>query len=588
MPQVNAEIEQAVRAAMAHHRAGRLDEAIAAYQHVIDIAPSSAEIHNNLGMALRQRGRFDDAIAQYQLAVQIKPDLAEAFNNMGIALKDKGQFEQAIAAYRQAVALKSDVAGAWHNLGFALTQTKRFDEALEACARAVALDPRLVEAHNNMGIALQGQGRLDEAVAAFGRAIALRDNFVRAHRNLGKALLDLERADEAVAAYERANQLAPQSADVLCDLASALVAADRGSDAVDACRRALAIEPLLPRAHFNLGAALGAMKRYQESLDAYRRAIELQPDYAGAHWNLALALLGLGDYRVGWAEYEWERQVPALPRVKSFDKPQWDGTDLCGRTILLHASQGYGDSIQFIRYVPLVSQRGGRVIVECAKGLRRLFSGLEGVGAETNQIIVEGDPRPDFDVQCQLMGLPHAFGTLVESIPAQVPYLRPDAALARTWAAKMTGINGMRVGLVWATQTKPDRKRSATLQQLSALWEVAGVSFVPLQRSSVREDGTGLVALDLIEQVTDFAETAAVIANLDLVISIDTAVVHVAGAMGKPVWVMVPYLPDWRWLLDREDSPWYPTARLFRQTSPGDWPGVARNVARALLDFRPQ
>jgi Tfp pilus assembly protein PilF len=583
----SSEIRNALSQAFEHHRAGRWDQAIAGYRQVIELAPGSAELHNNLGMALRQRGRLDEAISEYEAAIRIKPDLAEAFNNLGIAFKDKGELDQAIGAYRQAVAIKSDIPGVWHNLGFALVHKKDLDAAIEAFSRAVALDPQLIDSQNNLGGALLEKKQFDKAVEALRRAVALNPKFLSAQSNLGKALLGQGNFDEAVACQRRALELAPQSADAQCDLAFALSEQGNGPEAADLCRQVIAQLSNHHRAYNALGTTMGKMHQHDQAIAAYRRAIEVWPDYADAHWNLASELLITGDYAQGWEEHEWWRQVPSIAPTQSFTEPEWDGGDLNGKTILLHIEQGFGDSIQFIRYLPLVAQRGGRVIVQCQSSLHRLFSKLP----DADKLIVRGQPIPAFDVQCLIMSLPRIFGTRLDSIPGPVPYLRPDDALQQAWRDRLGLAEGLRVGLLWGGRSRPDPRRSAKLEELAPLADVKGVNYLSLQvgspRNQLKEPPPGLIVRDMMDQAVDFAETAALIANLDLVISIDSAMAHLAGAMGKPVWVMLPYVASWRWLLDRGDSPWYPTARLFRQTSPGDWPGVAARVAQALQEWRP-
>jgi Flp pilus assembly protein TadD len=517
MPTTNSEIQNALSLAIQHHRAGRLDEAIAAYERAIAMEPGSAELHNNLGMALRQRGRFEVAIGHYQKAIALRPDLAEVYNNLGIALRDTGQIDQAISAHRQAVKLKGSLAGAWHNLGIALIQKGQFDEAIDACARAVAIDPNMIDAHVNLGAALVKQKRFDEAIPVLHRTIALSGNLVMPHNNLGKALLEQKKLDEAVAAY--------------------------------------------------------------------RRALEVQADFVDAHWGLALSLLTKGDFANGLPEHEWRFRLPSTPRLRDFEQPMWTGSDLRGKTILIHAEQGYGDNLQFVRYLPLCVERGARVILECLKPLRRLFDQFEG----TAHVVTKRQPLLPFDVHSPVMSLPLAFGTTLDSIPADVPYLHADAAMKELWRERLGDHGHLRVGLVWGGRIRPDPGRSIPLQRLAPLADFEGVKFVSLQMGppcdQLRQPPPGLTLLDMMDDVQDFADTAALIANLDLVISIDSAVAHLAGAMGKPTWLLLPYLPHWRWLLDRDDSPWYPSMRLFRQTSPGDWPGVAAKVARELRQW---
>jgi tetratricopeptide (TPR) repeat protein len=593
MSQAGSEIQSALSQAIAHHRAGRLDQAIAAYQQALALAPDEADIHNNLAMAMRQRGRLTEAITEYQTAIKLNPDMAEVHNNLGIALKDVGQIDAAIAAYRRALALKNDMAGAWHNLGFALAHKKEFDQAIEAFEHAIAIDPKMVDAHNNLGGALIEKKRFDQAIASLRRALDLNPNFLLAHTNLGKALLSLGNYDHAVACYRRALELASRSPlaqptalmNLRCDLAHALVEQGNTTEAVELCRQIIAAQPNFPRAHAVLGGALARMHRHSDAIAAYRRAIALRPNDADVHWTLANELLLFGDYAQGWSEYEWESKTSSSTRWRAFAEPLWDGSELHGKTILLDVDQGFGDTIQFIRYLPLVAQRGGRVLVQCQPALHRLFSNLP----EADQVIAGGQPLPSFDVHCPLPSLPRIFKTELDSIPASVPYLWPDAALVQSWRQRLGNTSAKRVGIVWGGRLRPDPRRSARLQDLALLAEIPGIELFSLQAGSARAQTAspppGFHLIDLMDDVHDFADTAALIANLDLVISIDTAVAHLAGALGRPIWIMLPYVPSWRWLLDRTDSPWYPTMRLFRQAFPGDWSGVVQKVSAALREF---
>jgi hypothetical protein len=316
-------------------------------------------------------------------------------------------------------------------------------------------------------------------------------------------------------------------------------------------------------------------------VEAFEKAITLRADYALAHWNLGLILLSLGDFQRGWAEYEWRWRRPEYARHDHFKRPRWDGTQLGRRRILLHTEQGFGDVIQFIRFVPKVVERGGKVILACHSELRRLLSKIEGV----QQWIDPGETLPEFDVHCPLMSLPKVFGTTVQTVPGQAPYLAAGAELAERWRERVEGLPGRKVGLAWAGRPGHgnDRNRSIRLNQLEKLGIVAGVSFVSLQKGeAARQQTPGLTITDWTADLNDFADTAALIANLDLVIAVDTAVAHLAGALGKPVWVLLPFVPDWRWMLDREDSPWYPTMRLFRQPAIGDWETPISRIVEAL------
>ncbi len=436
-----------------------------------------------------------------------------------------------------------------YNRGVALQESARLDEALAAYETAIALKPDLVEAHNNRGNVLAGLNRRDEALASYGRAIVLRPDFAEAHDNRGVTLYELGRYDEALASHERA----------------------------------LTLKPDRPAALNNRANALHALKRHDEALASYGRAIALDPDYAEARWNEGLARLRLGDFRGGWSKYEWGWKTGHRGMERRFAQPRWTGAEpLAGKTLLLHAEQGLGDAIQFARYAPLAAAAGARIVIEAHPSLAALLSGIPNVNAVVNR----GRPLPAFDLHCPLLSLPLAFGTGLDTIPARVPYLdAPEARRAR-WKARLPRAERMRVGLVWSGRDRPDPGRSMALAQLAPLLDLPGVQFVSLQKDVRDSDEAALRArpglLHLGQALADFADTAAVVEQLDLVISIDTAAAHLAGALGKPVWILLPFLADWRWLLDRDDSPWYPTARLFRQDGPQRWDAVVARVRDAL------
>jgi len=472
----------------------------------------------DLALQHRQAGRLHEAEQICRHIVARQPKHAEAHNNLGNLLAEKGQFDEAITTYRQAIALVPNYAEAHSNLGNALTKQGQLDEALAAYRRAIALNPNLPDAQSNLGAVLRTKGQLDEAIAAHRRAIALRPNFPAAHSNLGVALRDKGQLDDAIAAY--------------------------------------------------------------------RQAIEFNPNIADLHYNLAFALLLQGDFQQGWKEHEWRWKFKEFSSTRrNLAQPLWNGSDLTGRTILLHAEQGLGDTIQFVRYVPLVAERGGKVIFGGQPQLRRLLQGVPGIA----KWLAAGEVIPPFDVHCPLLSLPLAFRTTLESIPSKLPYLFPDPELLRAWRPKLAAYPAqLKVGVAWAGKPthENDRNRSMTLAQLAPLMQVPGARFFSLQKGEPAAQARTLPAalrlVDWTDDLNDFADTAALIANLDLVISVDTAVAHLAGAMGKPVWLMLPFAPDWRWLLDQSDSPWYPTMRLFRQTVRAEWNSVILRIADAL------
>jgi len=478
-----------------------------------------------------------------------------------------GQFAQAEEIYRQVLAMAPGYAEAHSNLGDVLREQGRFDEAIAACRRATELRPDDAEMHSNLGHALWAGGRLDEAVAACRRAIQLQPQFAEAYTNLGNALRDQGQLDEAIAAYRTTVQLRP--------------------DYAGACN--------------NLGNALRDQGHPQEAMAALRRATDLNPGFAEAHWNTSLLLLLSGDFERGWPLYENRWSGSDLRTFeRSFTQPRWRGEPLQGQRVLVHAEQGLGDTLQFIRYAPLVAERGGQVIVECQPGLKALLTGLPGIA----QVIERGEPWPAFDLQIPMLSLPLAFGTRVKTIPASVPYLRADAQKAARWRARLeqdhekaddlSKRHPLKVGLVWAGGEPSDRpqqramnqRRSLRLSQLAPLAAVPGVIFVSLQKgdpvAQAKTPPEGMRLLDWTDELADFSDTAALVENLDLVISVDTAVAHLAGALGKPVWLLNRFDTCWRWLLGREDSPWYPTMRIFRQPRWMDWEPVIQSVAVEL------
>lgn len=503
-----------------------------------------------------------------------------------------GRFAEAEAICHQILAESPDHADALNLLGMLNGQTGRMEAAADLISRAIAANPEAPHYHSNLAIALRELGKLDEAIASLKRAIELNPGFAPAHNNLGITLRDQGRLDDAVAEYQFAIRLDPRYADACNNLGVALNELGRLDEAMEYYRLAIQLRPDFAAAHNNFGTALKVVGHIGDAIDAFSRAIQLNPRYSEARWNRALALLLAGDFRNGWLEHESRLQTPTAfttPRRK-FSQPQWDGQELKNRTILLHPEQGLGDTLQFARYAPLVAQRGGRVILGCAPELARLFTGFPGVV----QIAPMDQPLPPFDVQCSLMSLPLVFATDLASIPTVTPYLFPDPTLAADWKRKIAAKEDeFKIGLAWAGNPKNprDRSRSIRLDQLSPLAEIsqsAGVQFYSLQKGQAAGQfpPPGMNLIDWTRDLHDFADTAALIDNLDLVIAVDTAVVHLAAAMGKPVWVLLEFVPDWRWLMNREDSPWYPTIRLFRQKSRGDWQSAIDNLCQALAFIR--
>ncbi len=531
------------------HQTGRGGQAVKHIHRALQLNPHYAEAHNSLGMALARQGKLEQAATAYQQALWLKPELAEAHNNLANVFRQQGKLDEAVAGYQRARSLRPGYAEANYNLGVALYEQEKFTEAFDCFEQALRLKPDYAEAHSSLGVAQLQQGRLDMAVASLETALRLRPDIAESHNNLGMGRFEQGRLAEAEASY----------------------------------RQALKLKPDYPGACNNLGVLLADQGRLTESLAFFREALRLNPDFVEVHTNLSYAHYLHGDFAPAWSEYEWRWKCPGN-KPPSYSPPYWDGSSLEGKTILLFAEQGLGDSMQFIRYAPLVKERGATVIVQCQPALVRLLRRCPGI----DRIIADGDEPPPTDVLIPFMSLPRVFQTTLANIPAPIPYLSADPELRARWGRALRAVEGFKIGIAW--QGNPDhnrdRQRSAKLAAFEPLARVPGVRLVSLQKGKGREQlaehADRLGVLDLSDQVEDYADTAAIVSHLDLVIAVDTSVVHLAGAMGMPVWVALPFLPEWRWLLEREDSPWYPTLRLFRQQSWGDWAGVFERLAASV------
>jgi tetratricopeptide (TPR) repeat protein len=542
-----------------------------------------------LSQALQAYRRGDPARALgfIEGALRANPQSFEALLQRGLVLRALGRPAEALASYDKAVGLQPGSADALFNRGNALLALGRYQDALASYEQALTLKPGDAEALNNRGNALRALQRYEEALASYNHALGLVPGYAKALGNRGHALMALERHEEALASYRRAFSAAPQAA-WMTGIGHALQALERPDEALASYARALAIEPQAADALGGRANALQALNRHEEALASCAQALAIDPDNAESNWNEALVRLTLGDYRRGWEKYEWRWLNPALgspPRVAH--RPLWLGKeDIAGKTILLHAEQGYGDTIQAIRYAPLVAARGARVIVACQQALRSLFTRVEGV----QSVVKMGDSLPPFDYQVPLMSLPLAFGTTLETIPARVPYLSASATGVEAWRRRLAGPGGrFRVGLAWTgnPQFSRARAKSCPVACLRRLVQSADCAFSSLQTGEAAKEAVALacpgrVVVDHSRDIASFEDSAALISVLDLVITIDTAVAHLAGALGKPVWILLPFSADWRWLRERPDSPWYPSARLFRQPRAGDWDGVIDVAGREL------
>jgi tetratricopeptide (TPR) repeat protein len=603
--------------------AGRLQEALASYDQALALEQRFAPAYYNRGIVLERLNRHAEALSSYERAVALHPNYAEAESNRGGVLARLGRYQDALNACDRALALSSDLAQAHCNRAIALDRLGRGAEALQSCTRAVALDPRLAQGHGFHASLLIKAGRFAEALQSCDRALALDPanaqthcdravvlakfaryqeareaceraltldpNHAEAHSNRAYILERLRRYPEAIEACDRAIALSPDLVPAHCNRGVVFTKLNRFAEALESFDRATAIDPNLAQVHCNRGSTLRHMNRLDEAMASFENALALEPGSADAHFNLGELRLLRGDFAGGQPEYEWRWQSgPAIPNLRQFSQPLWLGAEpLAGKTILLHSEQGLGDTIQFCRYAPLVAARGARVVLEVQASLVELMKNLPGV----TQAVAKGGVLPPFDMQCPLLSLPLALATRIETIPADIPYLSASAALRDKWRSRIDAAEGLKVGIAWAGNPNlpNDHIRSIDLRSLADLFATPGVQFFSLQKE-LREGDAALLraspqVADLGEAIESFADTAAVISLLDVIISVDTAVAHLAGALGAKTWILLPYVAEWRWLLDRADSPWYPTARLFRQPALNDWTGAVAAVGRALREI---
>jgi len=512
-------INQALQAGLQHHQAGRLSDAAAAYQQILAHQPDHADALCLLGVVAGQTGQHNVALDLINRSIAGNPDNADAHYHLGNTFRNLSRPLEAIAAYQKSVLIRPDFAEAWCKLGVTQVDSSRLAPAIESFQRAIAIRPGLAALRITLGNALLEKGDLRDSIAAFEQAIALEPGNCAAYNNLGIALFECGQLEESAAAH--------------------------------------------------------------------RRAIAIKPDYADGHHSLSMLSLLLGDFTRGWEKFEWRETGSKRAATGGEDATRlWDGGDLTGRTIFIHPEQGLGDTLQFIRYIPLLAARGPKIMVGCPAPLRRLLRCINGVDRWLDQ----GEPIPPFDFRCPLMSLPLKFGTTLETVPDLGPYVKPDHADVLRWQNKLAADGGgFKVGLVWAgnPRHRRDRIRSMDLRTMAPLAQVPGVRFYSLQKGPAADQAKapvpGMNLIDHTDELNDFADTAAMIANLDLVISVDTSMVHLAGAMAKTVWTLLPFAPDWRWLLGRDDSPWYPTMRLFRQQTRGNWDAVIGQVTDALV-----
>ena len=567
---------------------GRHQEALETYESALIVDPQSFESFYNLGNVLRDLQRYAQALQNYERALAIAPDNPVILSVRGRTLVDLGRPKEALASFNEAIAAKPDFVDALYNSAVALERLGRAQEAVQRCERVLALESHHAKALATRGNALLQLERYEDALSDYDLALAIEPDVTGVLCNRGTTLHRLERHEEALRSYDAALAVNPRFPEAWCSRGIVLRDTHRYEDALDAIDRALAIAPKYVFAWFHRGNTLFDMFRFDEAQQAYDQAIEIEPNYVDAQLALGLIYLRQGDFIRGWAQYEWRLRDPKGERSKrAFSQPLWQGEDaLDGKTILIHAEQGFGDALQFCRYVEPLRARGAGVILEVQPALKSLMETLRG----PLRVVAEGEPLPPFDFHCPLLSLPYAFRTDLQSIPDSTPYLYPDAQRVDKWASVLGPKRRLRIGLAWGGNPKHlnDRNRSVGLTTLMPLLEL-DVEWISLQKVIREHDAVGFGNIPMRrfdDEIADFSDTAALIQSLDLVIAVDTAVAHLAGALHRPVWILLPHLSEWRWLSERDDSPWYSSARLFRQQTAGEWHDVVEAVREAIGALR--
>ena len=539
--------------ALMYLREGDLLHAEGIYKNILRSQPAHFDALHMLGVIYYQLANFELSIKYIKQALQYNPSHADAYYNLGNAYIEKKQFDGAITCYRKAVQYNPNIVEAYDNLGHAYMEKKLFNEAITWYQKVTLLNPTSDTAYSNLGDAFQEIGQFDKAMTYYQQSLKLNSTNANTYNKLGVSLQLKGQIDEAIACYQEAVNLNPNS----------------------------------DTAYSNLGNAFQEIGQFDNAMIYYQKSLHLDSNRVDAHLNMSLILLLSGNFKKGWKEYEWRKKLKDFYQPL-FSQPMWEGSDITEQTILLHAEQGFGDTIQFIRYAPLVAEHGAKVIVECLKELHSLLQTVNGI----HQVIVRGEKLPEFNTHCSLLSLPLVFNTTLDNIPVKIPYVTADPLLVEKWRDKVSSDHSQfKIGLVWSGNPRhvDERKRSCTLENFSSLSLLNDVTFYSLQKGEPAEQTKnppeGMKLVDCTGDIHNFSDTAALIDNLDLVISVDTAVAHLAGALGKPVWTLLPFVPDWRWMLNRGDSPWYPTMRLFRQPSLGDWESVILKVKDELLEL---
>ncbi len=564
---------------------GQHEEALASFDRALALAPDLVQAHGHRADVLSDLGRHGEAVEAYDRALAAAPDCAENWYNRGTALAALGRHDEAVVSFERAIASRPDDPQALLARARSLSEVGRHETSLGAIDRALAIAPSFAEAWQGQGNVCLELKRYDEAFAAYDKALALKPDLAGAWLGRGNVCLELKRHDEAFAAYDKALALKPDLAGAWLGRGNVCLELKRHDEAFAAYDKALALKPDLAGAWLGHGHVCRELKRHDEAFAAYDKALALKSDLTEAHFNEACLRLSLGELTEGWKKYEYRWQPKsAVGWKRKFRQPIWLGdSDIGNKTILVHAEQGFGDTLLGCRYIPMVAQLGARVVAEVEPPLKSLLKNLEGI----SMLISQGETIPYFDVHCPIMSLPLAFKTTMQTIPARTPYLAASKDLVKKWRSKFDG-EEIKVGIGWAGNTnfRNDRYRSILLKNLLPALSVKGIRYFSIQKTLRPGDEQLLDAnpqiIRLEQEINDFQDTAAIMMSLDLVLSSDTSIVNLAGALGRPFWVLLHDTPDWRWLVAGKDTPWYPTGRLFRQKAIGDWTTVTEEVRAEL------
>jgi tetratricopeptide (TPR) repeat protein len=575
------------------HQQGQHAEAAELVGRAVNLRPSDPGLQLNLGNALKALGRIDDAIERFRNALHLHPGFSLAQYNLGNAYAAAGRHEDAADAFEKALQLQPADAPTWNNFGNALLGMRRYEEGANAFRRALQIRPGHAGAHNNLGMALNGLGDTAGAIEQFREAIKAEPNYVAAHFNLGNLLDATGHPEQAVVVLEKVLRMQPHFAPAHFGLGHALAAIGQHAQALPQFERAVGLDPKYGVAWVGLANTHLALGAHKAALRAYDEALRLDPQFVAAQLNRAMALLALGDYARGLRGYEWRLQTAgsvAIPQV-----PRWNGEPMPRRTLWIRSEQGFGDTLQFVRFVPFAAKLVGELVLEVQPALLALLEPAAHAAGVTLKSTAD-TIAPKADAFCPLLSLPLALGILdPDAIPTRTPYLVVPAASRKKWRGSLGGQAKRNIGIAWSGRIQPGETRSIPLELLDPLFALPGIDWIVLQPAIANEERAMLdahpnaKAIHRLDEATarrldDFADTAAIVSRLDGVVSVDTALAHLAGALGKPLWLMLPFAADWRWGIDTPTSPWYPKAQLFRQSAPGAWAGVIERVASDVRD----